>query len=41
MLDDLDPEQTQEWIDSVDAVVAVEGPDRARRLLERVIARAR
>jgi pyruvate dehydrogenase E1 component len=43
MLEDRDPDpaETQEWLDSVDALVAVEGTDRAGRLLGRVAARAR
>ena len=38
---DPDPKETQEWIDSVDAVVALEGKARAGQLLGRVMARAR
>jgi len=39
-LDDPDSEETQEWIDSVDALITHEGPERARRLLNRVLSRA-
>ncbi|MGH9297862.1 MAG: pyruvate dehydrogenase (acetyl-transferring), homodimeric type [Acidimicrobiales bacterium] len=38
---DPDPEETQEWLDSVDALVAGEGAERASILLERVMAHAR
>jgi pyruvate dehydrogenase E1 component len=37
---DTDPEETQEWIDSLDAVVAREGADRAEHLLRTLIQRA-
>jgi pyruvate dehydrogenase E1 component len=37
---DLDAEETREWLEALDAVVAHDGPDRARHLLERVIERA-
>jgi pyruvate dehydrogenase complex dehydrogenase (E1) component len=29
---DLDPDEAQEWLDSVDALVAVHGPGRARQV---------
>ncbi|MGH9046391.1 MAG: pyruvate dehydrogenase (acetyl-transferring), homodimeric type, partial [Acidimicrobiales bacterium] len=38
---DSDPVETEEWIDSVDALIAAEGLDRASRVLSRVVARAR
>ncbi len=38
---DPDPQETQEWLDAMRAVVAVEGPDRARALLEELVAEAR
>ena len=37
---DPDPQETREWIESLDAVIEREGPDRARFLLERLVARA-
>src|SRR5918994_1668246 len=40
-LPDIDPVETQEWIDSLDAVVEGEGKDRARFLLYRLLKRAR
>ncbi len=39
-LDDIDPRETQEWLDAVDGVLASEGPARARQLVERVVERA-
>jgi len=38
---DLDPTETQEWIDSLKAVVQYRGPERANYLLERVVEQAR
>jgi pyruvate dehydrogenase E1 component len=38
---DLDPVETQEWLDSLDGVLEVEGPDRAHFLIEQVIEGAR
>jgi pyruvate dehydrogenase E1 component len=38
---DADPQETKEWIESLDAVLAREGPERARFLLRRVLKRAR
>jgi pyruvate dehydrogenase E1 component len=38
---DRDPQETRDWIDSLDAVVEVEGRERARFLIERVIDAAR
>ncbi|HEX8806122.1 MAG TPA: pyruvate dehydrogenase (acetyl-transferring), homodimeric type, partial [Candidatus Aquilonibacter sp.] len=41
MRNDPDPQETQEWLESMRAVVAVEGPDRARGLLEDLVEEAR
>jgi pyruvate dehydrogenase E1 component len=38
---DLDPVETREWLDSLDGVLEVEGPERAHFLLEQVIDGAR
>ncbi|MCA9316872.1 MAG: pyruvate dehydrogenase (acetyl-transferring), homodimeric type, partial [Planctomycetes bacterium] len=38
---DHDPVETTEWIDSLEAVLASQGPDRARYLLARLLDRAR
>ena len=38
---DTDPSETREWIDSLDGVLEVDGPERAHYLLERVIDGAR
>lgn len=38
---DRDPQETREWIDSLESVIAAEGPERARYLLRRVLDRAR
>jgi pyruvate dehydrogenase E1 component len=40
-LPDVDPEETQEWLDSLDAVVERHGLDRARLLMLKVLERAR
>jgi pyruvate dehydrogenase E1 component len=40
-LPDIDPTETQEWIDSLDAVVEQEGPDRARFIIYKLLKRAR
>ena len=37
---DVDPVETSEWLEALDAVVARDGPDRARQLLRRVVERA-
>lgn len=34
---DLDPQETSEWIQSIDSVLKAQGPDRAHYLLERLI----
>jgi pyruvate dehydrogenase E1 component len=36
--DDIDPLETQEWIDALQAVLAAEGSDRARFLIEQLVA---
>jgi pyruvate dehydrogenase E1 component len=41
MQGDLDPVETREWLDSLDAVLAFDGPDRAYFLLDELIAEAR
>jgi pyruvate dehydrogenase E1 component len=38
---DLDPQETQEWLDALDGVLAREGPERAQYLIERLIALSR
>src|SRR5829696_4911200 len=38
---DIDPQETQEWLEALDAVVASDGTARASQLLERVIERGR
>ncbi|MCZ6668565.1 MAG: pyruvate dehydrogenase (acetyl-transferring), homodimeric type [Gammaproteobacteria bacterium] len=38
---DLDPQETQEWIESLDSVLEREGPERAHFLLEKLIDKAR
>ncbi|HBG93961.1 MAG TPA: pyruvate dehydrogenase (acetyl-transferring), homodimeric type [Chromatiaceae bacterium] len=38
---DIDPQETQEWLDSLDAVLENEGVERAHYLLERLIDKAR
>jgi pyruvate dehydrogenase E1 component len=40
MADDLDPAETWEWPDSLDAVLAFDGPDRATFLLDELIGEA-
>ncbi len=40
-LHDLDPEETTEWIESLDRVIETDGPARARFLLRKVLKRAR
>jgi pyruvate dehydrogenase E1 component len=41
MTEDLDPVETGEWLDSLDGVIDVEGPQRAHYLLEKLIGGAR
>jgi pyruvate dehydrogenase E1 component len=38
---DADPEETREWIESLDAVLEREGPERAKFLLRKILKRAR
>jgi pyruvate dehydrogenase E1 component len=38
---DTDPVEIQEWLDSLDGVIEVEGPERAHYLLRRVMDGAR
>ncbi len=38
---DIDPQETQEWLDALDAVFEFEGADRAHYLIERLIEKAR
>ena len=38
---DRDPQETQEWIDSLDSVVEAEGRERAQFILNRVVETAR
>ena len=37
---DIDPQETREWLEALDAVVDHDGPDRAQHLLERVVGHA-
>ncbi|MCL5746576.1 MAG: hypothetical protein M1541_22040, partial [Acidobacteria bacterium] len=39
--EDLDPQETAEWLDAFDQVVDETGPDRASYLLDRLTERAR
>ena len=39
--DDVDPTETQEWLESIDSVLRVHGAERAHFLLERMIDHAR
>ena len=38
---DSDPQETQEWLEALDAVIEVEGPERARYLLEQLVDKTR
>ena len=38
---DTDPDETDEWLESLEAVLEAHGPDRARYLLSRLLSRAR
>ena len=40
-LQDIDPLETREWVDALEAVLAIEGPERAHFLLEHLIDKAR
>jgi pyruvate dehydrogenase E1 component len=41
IMQDPDPQETSEWLEAMRAVVAVEGPDRGRDLLEQLVGEAR
>jgi len=38
---DIDPEETQEWLDALESVIANEGPERAHFLMQRLVEKAR
>ena len=38
---DIDPQETQEWLDALESVLINEGPERAHYLLERLVEKAR
>ena len=38
---DHDPQETREWLDALEGVLAAEGPDRAHFLIEQLIDKAR
>ena len=40
-LPDIDPAETEEWLDSLDSVIEISGKTRARYLLSRLLERAR
>ena len=40
-LPDIDPQETQEWLDALDGVLDVEGPQRAHYIVEKLIDKAR
>ena len=40
-LDDSDPQETREWVDALEAVIAHEGPERAHYLIEMLVDKAR
>jgi pyruvate dehydrogenase E1 component len=37
---DVDPGETREWVEAIDAVIGADGPDRAEQLLSRVVGEA-
>src|SRR5437868_13121257 len=39
-LQDIDPLETREWVDSLEAVLEIEGPDRAHFILEQLVDKA-
>jgi pyruvate dehydrogenase E1 component len=39
--EDLDPAETREWLDALEAVIETEGPDRAHYLIEKLVDKAR
>jgi len=40
-LQDIDPLETREWVDSLEAVLEIEGPERAHFILEQLVDKAR
>ena len=38
---DIDPQETQEWLEALDSVLKHEGPQRAHFLLEQMVEKAR
>ena len=40
-LQDIDPQETREWVDSLEAVLEIEGPERAHYILEQLVDKAR
>src|SRR5487761_655222 len=38
---DIDPQETREWVEALEGVLATEGPDRAHFLIEQLIDKAR
>ena len=38
---DSDPEETRDWIDSIESIIEIEGPERAHFILEKLIDKAR
>ncbi|MCH8505622.1 MAG: hypothetical protein LAT50_15060, partial [Ectothiorhodospiraceae bacterium] len=38
---DVDPQETREWLDALEAVIEEEGPERAHFLLESLVDKAR
>ena len=38
---DVDPQETQEWLDALDSVIRHEGAERAQYLLEQLVEKAR
>src|SRR5947207_14195594 len=39
-LQDIDPLETREWVDSLEAVLEIEGPERAHFILEQLVDKA-
>ena len=40
-LQDLDPQETREWVDALEQVIERDGPDRAHFLIESIVDKAR
>src|SRR5882757_4292426 len=40
-LQDIDPLETREWVDSLESVLEIEGPERAHFILEQLVDKAR